>query len=99
MQNDYTYNQTIELPLLLQGLQMQLIVRPCYKKSGDPRNDGGLDGLPGEYIVFFVLDRPGFQLYDEYKYDFTPSQKDNFNKGNSHLKIKNFTKDIRDSCI
>ena len=78
---------------------MQLIVRPCYKKSGDPRNDGGLDGLPGEYIVFFVLDRPGFQLYDEYKCDFTPSQKDNFNRGNSHLKIKNFAKDIRDSCV
>lgn len=99
MQNDNTYNQTIELPLLLQGLQMQLIVRPCYKKSDDPRNDGGLDGLPGEYMVFFVLDRPGFQLYDEYKCDFTPSQKDNFNRGNSHLKIKNFAKDIRDSCV
>lgn len=56
-----------------------------------------------DYLVniwfFFVLDRPGFQLYDEYKCDFTPSQKDNFNRGNSHLKIKNFTKDIRDSCV
>lgn len=94
MSTDHTYNQIIEFPFSLQGLQTQFTIRPYYKDPNDERNTGGSDGLPGEYIIFFTLSRPGFSLHDEYTCDFTSLLRDNFDRGNSHLMIKNSSKNI-----
>ena len=51
-------------------------------KGADPRNIGGPKGLPGQYRVTFLFERPGYRQTKEYDFSFTGPL-----KGNSHLAI------------
>jgi hypothetical protein len=49
-------------------------------KDPDPRNIGGPIGLPGQYKVTFLFERPGYRQTNEYEFSFIGPL-----KGNSHL--------------
>jgi hypothetical protein len=51
-------------------------------KEGDLRNDAPLPGSPGQYIVTFLLRRPGYNLVPEGQYSFATGL-----EGDSHLAI------------
>jgi len=54
-----------ELPIIgLPGQSGFHIVVPVFPE-GDPRNQGGPSGIPGEYEVTFTLGRPGYPLQPE----------------------------------
>jgi len=74
-----------------QSALVSLVGLPGYMNSymlrsrfppGDPRNDGGNDGLPGLYSITFVLSRPGTSLTDGFLHPGV-SMLD----GDSHLRI------------
>ncbi len=64
----------------LPGQQQHAIVVNQFRDSNDPRNIGGPEGLPGKYVVTFVLARPGFNLLPEGHHSFA-----NGLRGDSHL--------------
>lgn len=57
------------------------MVRTCFP-PGDPRNDGGDEGLPGAYLITFVLSRPGIRLTDNFSHKNASAL-----EGDSHLRI------------
>jgi len=65
----------------LGGLTLDLAFVMRYL-DGDPRNEGGADGLAGQYIVTFVLHRPMLSPVDEYT-----SQLAEEVNGDSHIVI------------
>jgi len=67
-------------PMGLPGQQQHAIVVNQYRDPNDPRNNGGPQGLPGKYVVTFVLARPGFNLLPEGQHSFA-----NGLRGDSHL--------------
>jgi len=52
-------------PTGIPGIPQYFITSPRFKDPGDPRNQGGPDGLPGAYKVTLTLARPGMQLGTE----------------------------------
>ncbi len=73
---------TATVPLMgLPGEQQQVHLVNQFK-GDDPRNKMPLGGSPGEYVVTFVLGRPGFSLVPEGNLSFA-----NGLKGDSHLAI------------
>ena len=63
------------------GQHSRYIVVPMFPE-GDARNDGGPEGLPGEYEVTFTLHRPGYPLQPEK----SANSSDGL-EGDSHLRI------------
>ena len=51
-------------------------------KEPDPRNAGGLPGLPGHYRVTFLFERPNYRQIKEYEFTFVGPL-----RGDSHLAI------------
>ena len=73
---------TATVPLMgLPGEQQQVHLVNQFK-GDDPRNRTPLGGSPGEYVVTFVLGRPGFSLLPEGNLSFA-----NGLRGDSHLAI------------
>jgi hypothetical protein len=71
-----------QLPVTgLPGQNASHIVVPIFPE-GDPRNQGGPVGLPGDYEVTFTFNRPGYPLAPEKSI----TASDNL-EGDSHLKI------------
>ena len=71
--------------LLLTGLpaQRQHVTTVFkFKPPDDPRNNFSPQGIPGEYVVTFILNRPGYNLLLERQYSFATGL-----RGNSHLAI------------
>jgi hypothetical protein len=68
-------------PMGLPGEQQQVHIVNQFK-GDDPRNKTPFGGSPGEYVVTFVLGRPGFSLLPEGHLSFA-----NGLKGDSHLAI------------
>jgi hypothetical protein len=69
-------------PMGLPGQQQHAIVVNQFRDPNDPRNNGGPKGLPGKYVVTFVLARPGFNLLPESQHSFA-----NGLRGDSHLAV------------
>jgi hypothetical protein len=71
-----------QLPVIgLPGQNASHVVVPIFPE-GDPRNQGGRVGLPGDYEVTFTFNRPGYPLVPEKSI----TSSDNL-EGDSHLKI------------
>jgi hypothetical protein len=71
-----------QLPVTgLPGQNRTHVVVPIFPE-GDPRNQGGPVGLPGDYEVTFTFNRPGYPLVPEK----TITSSDNL-EGDSHIKI------------
>jgi Methylamine utilization protein MauJ/SEC-C motif len=57
---------SLEMPLLgIPGVFYYVTMRPRFTGQNDPRNSGGIQGLPGLYKAVFTLSRPGFSLQPE----------------------------------
>lgn len=57
-----------------------MVLFNVFKDPADPRNIGGPRGLPGQYKVTFLFERPGYRQTKEYEFPFTGPL-----KGDSHL--------------
>ena len=55
-----------------------------FRDATDQRNLGGPTGLPGQYKVTFLLERPGYRQTKEYEFSFTGPL-----RGDSHLAMTN----------
>jgi hypothetical protein len=77
-------NISAELPAAgLPGQNASHTVVPIFPQ-GDPRNQGGPAGLPGDYEVMFTFNRPGYPLGSE-----TSIASGESLEGDSHLQITN----------
>jgi hypothetical protein len=70
--------RTMGVPGEIQGI----IACNHFRDEADPRNIGGPTGLPGQYKVTFLFERPGYRHTKEYEFAFTGPL-----RGDSHLAI------------
>lgn len=64
------------------GEVQEIIACNHFRDERDSRNIGGPTGLPGQYRVTFLFERPGYRKTNEYEFAFTGPL-----KGDSHLAI------------
>lgn len=69
-------------PMGVPGEAQGLVACNHFRDDADPRNVGGPNGLPGQYRVTFLFERPNYRQSKEYEFAFVGAL-----RGNSHLAI------------
>lgn len=69
-------------PMGVPGEAQGLVACNHFRDDADPRNVGGPNGLPGQYRVTFLFERPNYRQTKEYEFSFVGPL-----RGNSHLAI------------
>jgi len=62
------------------GEPQGLVTVNVFREATDPRNSGGPAGVPGQYKVTFLFERPGYRQTKEYEFSFLGPL-----RGDSHL--------------
>jgi hypothetical protein len=52
----------LKYPRGLAGIPQYMVAVPRYKDPNDPRNEGSIKGMPGEYKVILTIGKPGIPL-------------------------------------
>ena len=84
--SDKAFANTLRVTVSMMGMPGEvqgLVTCNHFRDENDPRNVGGPTGLPGQYQVTFLFERPGFRKTKEYEFlSFTGPL-----EGDSHLAI------------
>jgi hypothetical protein len=57
-------------PMGVPGEAQGLVACNHFRDDADPRNIGGPNGLPGQYRVTFLFERPNYRQTKEYEFTF-----------------------------